>query len=159
MRLADVTHADVSAWVTALSAAGLAPSTVRQCHRVLSRVLALAVRDGRMPRNPADKVPLPRARKAEKRFLTHGEVDRLAEAAGDYGLAVRVLASSGLRFGELAALRVGSVDLMRRRLEIAENVVEVNGHAVFGTPKGHATRSVPLRRSLVDAMTEQVAGP
>ena len=72
--LSDVTHADVSAWVAALSAEGLAASTVRQAHRVLSLVLSLAVRDGRLPRNPADKVALPRAATPEKRFLTHAEV-------------------------------------------------------------------------------------
>lgn len=156
--LSDVTHADVSAWVTALSAEGLAASTVRQAHRVLSLVLSLAVRDGRLPRNPADKVALPRAATPEKRFLTHAEVAELADAAGDYALVIRVLAYCGLRFGELAALRVGRVDLLRRRLTIAESVTEVEGKAVFGTPKGHATRSVAVPRSIVDELTEQVAG-
>jgi integrase len=64
----------------------------------------------------------------------------------------------GLRFGELAALRVGRVDLMRRRLEITESVTEVKGKAVFGTTKTHATRSVPVRPTLVDALANQVAG-
>src|SRR5690242_8858207 len=41
--LSDVTHAGVSAWVAALSAEGLAGSTVRQAHRVFSLVLSLAV--------------------------------------------------------------------------------------------------------------------
>lgn len=80
--LAKVGHADVAVWVTSLSASGLAAATVRQAHRVLSLVLTLAVRDGRIPRNPADGVPLPRARRGEKRFLTHDEVTALADAAG-----------------------------------------------------------------------------
>jgi integrase len=156
--LAAVTHADVTVWVARLSSEALAPASVRQAHRVLSLVLSLAVRDGRIPRNPADKVSLPRARKAEKRFLSHSEVEALAEAAGDHRLAIRVLASCGLRFGELAALRIGRVDLMRRRLEITESVTEVKGKAVFGTTKTHATRSVPVRATLVDALTNHVAG-
>jgi len=41
----------------------------------------------------------------EKRFLTHEQVSILADAAGDHGLAIRVLAYTGIRFGELAALR------------------------------------------------------
>jgi integrase len=155
VRLSDVTHADVVAWVSSLD---LAPATVRQAHRVFSLVLGLAVRDGRMPRNPADKVPLPRAAKPDKRFLTHAEVARLADAAGPYGLAVQVLAYTGLRFGELAALRVGRVDLLRRRIKVAESVTEVAGRAVWGTPKSHAVRSVPVPRSLADSMAEQMAG-
>ncbi len=68
------------------------------------------------------------------------------------------MAYTGLRYGELAALRVKRVDLMRRRLEVAESVTEVNGVAVFGTPKSHQRRSVPLPRFLVDDMAAQLAG-
>ncbi len=68
-------------------------------------MLSLAVRDGRLPRNPADKVPLPRVTAPEKTFLTREQVANLANAAGSNGLAVLVLAYCGLRFGELAALK------------------------------------------------------
>ena len=158
VRLSEVTHADVVTWVSLLRRSGLAPATIRQAHRVLSLILSLAVRDGRIARNPADKVPLPPAAKPDKRFLSHGEVAALAIAAGEYHLVVRVLAYCGLRFGELAALRVRRVDLMRRRIEVAESVTEVAGRAVWGTPKSHAARSVPVLRSLVDALAEHIAG-
>jgi hypothetical protein len=58
-RLADVTHAEVAGCVAGLRANGSAPATVRQAHRVFPLLLGLAVRDGRIPRNPADRVPLP----------------------------------------------------------------------------------------------------
>jgi site-specific recombinase XerC len=58
--LSAVTHADVGEWVRRMSDAGLTPSTVRQAHRVFSLLLALAVRDGRLPRNAATGVRLPR---------------------------------------------------------------------------------------------------
>jgi integrase len=158
VRLTDVSHADVAKWVTGLSASGLAPSSVRQAHRVLSLVLGLAVRDGRLPRNPADGAPLPRASKPDKRFLTAAEVAGLADEAGDHGLVIRVLAYTGLRYGELAALRVRRVDLLRRRLEVAESVTEVAGKLVTGTPKTHQRRSVPIPRSLVDELAVLMAG-
>jgi integrase len=156
--LSAVTHAGVSAWTAKLAASGLAPATVRHAHRVLSLVLALAVRDGRLPRNPADRAPLPRVVRADKRFLTVAQVADLADAAGSYGTAIRVLAFCGLRFGELAALRVRRVDLLRRRIEVAESVTEVNGLAVFGTPKSHHRRSVPIPRFLVGELAVVVAG-
>src|SRR4051794_26694308 len=78
-----------------MSARGLAPATVRQAHRVLALVLTLAVRDGRIPRNPASGVPLPRARRADPRFLTRTEVERLADVAGGDGDGVRLLADTG----------------------------------------------------------------
>jgi hypothetical protein len=56
---AGVTHAEIAQWVAQLRANGSAPATVRQAHRVFALLLGLAVRDGRIPRNPADRVPLP----------------------------------------------------------------------------------------------------
>jgi len=105
--------------------------------------LALAVRDGRIPRNPADKVPLPRVTRGEPRFLSRDEVERLADAAGTDGDSVRLLAYTGLRFGEMAGLRVRRVDFLRRRLTVAEAVTEVAGRIEYGTPK--TTSSAPDR--------------
>ena len=127
MRLVDVAHADVQAWVSSLSASGLSAGSVHKVHRVLSMVLGLAVRDGRLPRNPAAQVDLPRAAKAEKRYLRVEQVANLADAAGPGRLVVLVLAYCGLRWGELAALRVSRLDLMRRRIHVAESLTEVNG--------------------------------
>lgn len=113
--LAAVNHADAVAWVGDLVAKGYAPATVRQAHRVLSLVLMLAVRDGRLNRNVAQGVRLPRVVQQEKTFLTHEQVGQLAEACGPYELFVACLAYTGLRWGEFAALRAKHVDLLRRR--------------------------------------------
>ena len=158
IRLADVTHEGVAAWIADLTASGLSAATVRQAHRVLSLTFSLAVRDGRLARNPADHVPLPRAAKHEKVFLTVDQVEQLADAAGEYRLVILFLAYTGLRFGELSALRVRRLDLMRRRAEIVEAVAEVGGRAVLSTPKSHQVRSVPIPRFLVDVLAQHVAG-
>jgi len=122
VQLSDVTHEGVAAWVSELSDSGLAPATVRQAHRVMSLILSLAIRDGRLARRPADRVPLPRARKAERVFLTTDQVDQLADAAGGYRTTILFLAYTGVRFGELSALRVRYLDLLRRRDEIVAAV-------------------------------------
>lgn len=67
VRLSDVSHADVQAWVTALSRS---PATVRKVHRILSLILTMAVKDGRLARNVATGVNLPRVVKAERQYLT-----------------------------------------------------------------------------------------
>lgn len=156
--LSAVAYEDVAAWVGRLSAVGLSGSSVRQCHRVLSLILTDAVRAKRLQSNPAEGVELPRAAKPEKRFLSAVEVSRLVDACGHDGLIVQTLAYTGLRFGELAALRVRRVNLMRRRLEVAEAVTEINGVLVAGTPKTHQTRSVPIPRFLVEQLTPLLAG-
>ena len=157
-RLADVTHAEVAGWVAQLVAGGLGPATVRQAHRVLTLVLTLAVRDGRIPRNPASGVPLPRARRADPRFLTRTEVERLADAAGEYGGVVRLLAYTGLRFGEMAALRVRRIDFLRKRLTVAESATEVGGTVEYGAPKTHQQRTVPIPSILVEPLSRRCQG-
>jgi integrase len=121
-------------------------------------MLDLAVRDGRIASNPAHGVRLPRLEETDKRFLTHAQVNRLATATGNHGTLVLTLAYTGLRWGEVAALRVSRLDLMRRRLIVAEAVTEVNGRLVWGSPKSHQHRSVPVPRFLVDDLAMRVAG-
>ncbi|GAA2501188.1 tyrosine-type recombinase/integrase [Terrabacter carboxydivorans] len=146
--IADLRHTDVRDWVRDLSASGLSAGSVRQAHRVLSLILAEAVKDGRISRNAASGVQLPRAVRLEPRFLTAEEVGRLVAAAGSNGLSVAVLAFCGLRFGELSALKVRRVNLLRRRLVVAESVTEVGGRLVWSTPKTNRTRTVPFPPAL-----------
>ena len=116
------------------------------------------MRDSRLARNPATGVRLPRAGRAEPRFLTIGDVERLVVAAGDHGAVILTLALTGLRFGELPALRVRRLDEVRRRLTIAESVTEVSGRLVWSTPTSHQTRTVPVPRSLLPVLVEAAVG-
>jgi integrase len=122
-------------------------------------VLAYAVRSRRLTSNPADGVTLPRVTPAEKRYLRAEQVADLADLAGPGRLVVLVLAYTGLRWGELAALKVSRVDLLRRRIHVAESVTEVDGGRLdWGLLKSHERRWVPVPRFLVDGIAGQVAG-
>ena len=156
--LQAVTHTDVSRWVAQLVADGLGARTVHKAHRVLSLVLDLAVRDGRLARNPAVGVRLPRATDARKQFLTAAEVAALADASGRDRVLVYVLAYCGLRFGEAAGLRIGDVDLARRRLRVEHSLSDVDGHLVATTPKSHHAREVPVPSFVVAMLADAVAG-
>jgi integrase len=72
-------------------------------------------------------VRLPRPGLTDHRYLTHTEVAMLGKECGDYAPLIRFLAYTGPRWGEVAALRVRRVDLVRRRVDIAESVTEVHG--------------------------------
>ena len=68
------------------------------------------------------------------------------------GLLVRLLGATGARFGEIAALRVGRLDLDSPRpgVFIAEAAVEVGGQMHVGPPKTRESiRRVPFKKSLV----------
>lgn len=156
--LAEVAPADIAAWVGRLTASGLAASSVRYIHRVLSLALGYAVLDGRLSRNPAEGIPLPRARSRPKRFLSHAEVARLAAECGEYAVLVNVLSYTGLRWGEAVALHVEDLDLLRRRIAVHRAMAEVRGKAVVSTPKDHERRDVPVPAFLVADLTAWAAG-
>ncbi|MDK1010070.1 MAG: site-specific integrase, partial [Actinomycetota bacterium] len=67
-----------------------------------------------------------------------------ATTSFEHQTMVYVLAYGGLRWGELAALRRGRVDVLRRRLDIKESIAEISGVLSFGTPKTYQTRTVHL---------------
>jgi integrase len=156
--LAQITHGDVVAWVAQMRKGGLSASRIRQAAGILSMMLADAVRDRRLASNPASEVNLPRHVAKEHRYLTHRELHALATASGNSEALVLVLGYCGLRFGEAAGLRVGNIDLLRRRLRVTEAVTEVNGKHVFGTPKNHQARSVPIPAFLCDRLAVHLKG-
>jgi integrase len=140
-----------------MQADGLSPLRIRHAHVVLHQVLKRAARDGRVARNAADGARLPRLQRHEAPFLEPTLVEAIAaEMRPPYDLLVRILGQLGPRFGEAAALRRRSVDLMRRRLVISESLAEVGGRLVFGPTKTHAVRRVPLTASLTNALTERL---
>ena len=82
------------------------------------------------------------------RFLSADEVLALAETIDPrYRAFVLLGGYGGLRLGEMLGLRWGRVDLLRRRVQVAETLVDIDGHISFGPPKTRAAvRSVPLPR-------------
>lgn len=165
--IGKIRHSDVQAWVADLSS-GRAPSTrspralgatsVIRAHGALAAVLDVAVRDRLITSNPARGVSLPRKTRKAHAYLSHAQVEALATAAGKHGTLVRFLAYTGLRWGEATGLRVQHLDMLRRRVNVAENAVRVNGRIVVGTPKTHHTRSVPFPAFLSDELARLCEG-
>ena len=111
--------------------------------------MAAALEDRLISHNPVAKLPLPRIERREMRFLTSEELLTLADSIDPrYRAFVLLGGFGGLRLGEMLGLRWGRVDLLRRRIHVAETLVDIAGHISFGPPKTKAAvRSVPLPRS------------
>lgn len=75
-------------------------------------------------------------------FLTHSQVADLASASGEYEPLVLSMAYTGLRWGEATGLRVHDPDLLRKRVVVTENAVQVSSVIHVGTTRGHEQRSV-----------------
>lgn len=141
---------------------GLAPKTVRYVHVILHRALKDAVRWKRLTVNPADSADPPRVSASAAPEMTTWTADTLADfltrsrSYGDrYFAAWHLLATTGLRRGELLGLRWSDIDLDTGRLAIRQTVIAVAHDVRFGTPKtAKGRRSVALDEGTVTVLRE-----
>lgn len=139
IELGKLTPSMLRAWLSGLTTkvgrngTPLAPATVAQAYRTLNRVLAAAVDDELLGRNPLRGVKPPQSKPEGMRFLTHDEVATLAAAVDvRYRAFVLVAAYTGLRAGELIGLRRKHVDLLRRSITVVDQG-PVHRRAASGT--------------------------
>lgn len=112
-------------WIAQL-AAERSGTTVARAYGILAAILDDAVADRRLARNPARGIRLPRRGSKARRYLTAPEVEALAGAVGErWRLVVLVLAWCGLRWGEMAALRVRDVNALRGRVLVQRATAKV----------------------------------
>ena len=157
--LAAIQPLDVAGFVADLRAAGAAPRTVRNVYRVLSAIMRAAVVNRRIAQSPCVGISLPSAPKQEMLCLSAGEVARLADSIGEgYGPLILFAAYTGLRFGEIAALRAGRVSTRWATVHVVESLSEVGGEVLFVPPKNGRTRTVSLPGALVEQLAPLVDG-
>lgn len=133
-------------------------SVVSCAHYVLRSILADAVSDSLLARNQAAGVKLPHRTRKRPAYLTHEQVGGLAAKAGEYQGLVLLLAYTGARWGEAISLRLRDLDMLRRRVTISENAVQVGSLIVVGTPKAHKQRNFPLPEFLLPYLARQCEG-
>jgi len=134
---------------------GLSASTVHKMHDILRRGLAQAVKWHLMPRNVADTVKPPRPAPREMRALSADGTRRLLEATGADRLeALYVLAiHTGMRQGEMLALRWQDVDLENAVVSVRRTLTRSGGKIAFGEPKTNKSRrSIRLTLQAVEAL-------
>ena len=100
---------------------------------------------------------LPKRQHADRGYLSHAQVAALADAVERQPEVVRFLAYTGLRWGEMAALRVQDFDMLRRRVNVSRSVTE-SGGLVWSTPKTQERRSVPFPAVLADELSALMVG-
>ena len=132
----------------------LAPASVHQAYRALHVVLAAAVENNYIGRNPLDGVKAPKVAQEPMRFLTADEAMRIAdEVEPAYRALVLVAAFGGLRAGELLALRWERVQLLERKLQVVEQTDPSGRVGDVKAPKSAAgRRSISLPKFVADAL-------
>lgn len=156
--MASITPEDVQDFVYALEGKNLKPKTV---HNLIGTLAAL-FNYAKLPRNrwvalnPCEGVEITAdGPQDELRYLNRDELDRLIEFArvGEFQEIDRAMylcaAMTGMRKGELLALRWGDVDWEVSKIRVRQNFVR----GEFGTPKTRRSyRSVPLADEVAGAL-------
>lgn len=154
--LSKVTPADLQALYARCRAKGLSGTSLSLIHGVVHKALDDAAKWGLTVRNVADLVDAPKRDTGEMRTLSPEEAARLLLAArGDPLEAFYALAlTSGLRLGELQALRWRDVDLDRRRLRVTATLQGAqDGRPILAEPKtARSRRTVHLSEMALQAL-------
>jgi integrase len=169
-----IDHPTIVALIAELTSSGAGAGTVRNIRDVLRLVLELARRSGAIKTNPVEGVKAPKKPLAQMVFLNADQIMTLADevthppikkGGGEHrrrtyperGLYVHFAGFSGLRSGEIVALRTEAVDPLHDRVHVVASATEAYGKLLFGPPKTYRRRTVPLPQSLVAELIEHVA--
>ena len=148
-QVGSITRTEVQDWVIGLNRAA---STVSDILSVFAMILDDAVEQRFIAANPARGVKLPRRGHVEHNYLSHGQVAQLALASKHPDI-VMLLAYTGLRWGEMAALRPRDVSVDVCRIRVARSASKVNSRSVLTTPKNWERRTVAAPEEVI-AMIE-----
>ena len=169
IRIDQIKPDAIKGWLASLSRR-YSSARVQKSFTVFKQMLDFAVMGERIESNPAMRakalagrwlLPKPDRRKSQ-RHLTAEEVFLLASQDSTLEPMILIMAFTGMRFGEVTALRVRDVDLLRGRLLVQQAISDVAGRLILGPPKSGLAREVPLPRLLRDmlgALLGSAGGP
>lgn len=127
---------------------GLAARTRLQIHRIFRTALKHAVRMRMISHNPVDDVMAPKIRKATVSTLTIEQSAALLNALKTsyprMYMPVLLAVTTGMRRGEIVALRWKNVDLENNVIRVVESVEQVKQNIRFKAPKMDKARAVML---------------
>jgi integrase len=155
IQLVKLRPTDVQAFVADLRGE-VGPGTTRSIYGVLRAALNAAVNAELLARSPARGIKLPQVPKTDVVTLRPEERHRLAAALPHRWQPMAYVAGAcGLRFSEVAGLRVARVDLARLRLQVLETAPQAGGDRA--EPKTAAgRRTVPEPGPIAEVLDEHL---
>ncbi len=165
--LCRLTQEDVRVFLDCLEQKGLAAGTIQGIYRLLSAGLRAAQEEGLIRRNPCRRLRPARSIPAEQRVLGRNEQARLcAEALHCGDLTVLLGLYTGMRLGEICALKWTDVDWEKREISVRRSIQRIAGgrsctnrsrtHLVIGAPKSAGSRRLlPVPEEILSQLRQK----
>ena len=138
---------------------GLSTTTVHSVHLMLHCALERAVKERLISRNPCEDCIVPKPRKLDMKILTPEHMKAYLEAADRRGLLPMFYLElvSGLRKGELVALRWDDVDIRQRTISVSkQSVRNPDGSLELTRPKTeNSVRLVSIPQAAVELLIQE----
>lgn len=163
VRIDAINPSDLKRYRAKLERAGKAPGTIKNIFRVLSPIFEMAIDDEHIARNPVRRVRLTGGQEKRATIITPTQVKLLASVIDShYAPLVLFTAYTGLRAGEVAALRWRHLDLAGLSVTVESSVAELSlaeakresfrldtTGLVYGTTKSNRARTIRFPSFLV----------
>ncbi len=147
--LQKITLQMINGFYTCL-AGKISAHTVHKVHAIVNNSMKFAVRDGLISINPATNALLPKFITRPKESLAPEDIAKLIQTAKDYQAKpttitkniyplISLAVNTGMRRGELAALKWIDINLGKHFINIKHSIMEINGRCFLDTPKTEAS--------------------
>jgi integrase len=157
-QLGAITRIEVQGWIRKMVAAGEGPHAIRRAYNTLSKMLSDAELEGLIAESPCRKIDLPATPRKAPAWFTQEQVAAIAEQLPDkHAAAAHLMAYTGLRWGEMAGLRIQDVQWLRRRIQVVGVNTQTGGWKEY--PKSRKSRrEVPVPAWILELLSPIAAG-
>ena len=175
LQIHSITPSDIQGLVNKLTQAGYSYSTIKKAYNAIDSCFSFAYDRNEVQKNPCVRISLPTNEKRDVSdiiFFNDDEIRAIEQNAlfkyknGTYkysnGWYIILLLYTGLRIGELLALKWENVDLVNKRIRVSGNLKQVKSRGkdtsnyvvVEQSPKTKSgNRIVPLANKAIEALT------
>ena len=162
IEIEELTFHDIQSFYDSIIYEGnITIKTLRNIHSAMHRALKDAIKKDLIKINPADYVEIPKQEEKEVEILKEDELKKLEDAI-EYerlGISIKIAIESGLRLGEIMALKWHNIDFIKKELEVeyslSRHKSKINNKTelMLDRPKTkNSIRRVPINEKLIEAL-------
>ena len=158
--ISDITPKDIAKYMRNLASQGYAQKTISNRRIVINKIFEYAIIEGDIQYNPCSSVQLPTGLQKKPRSAASTSDEEKIKATDNKWLFPKIAIYTGLRKGEILALKWSDIDFAKDIIYVTKSVAHNNDRPFIKTPKTEAgCRVVPLLKPLKALLESQQTSP